>query len=138
MVWGILGLLFIDTHFVVNDPPKFNSTSNKLLFNESRQLCNIVFFHQIFRNLCSWTKKLYCIFFLSSFCVCVCVFFFNITVTCKFTLLLICKFLKHNKNLKIKKRESLQYCWYQQYCNHKKFLHVSIQPSFFMSSTVKS
>ena len=41
-------------------------------------------------------------FFLPFVCVCVC--FFYITVTCKFTLLLICKFLKHNKNLKKKKK----------------------------------
>ena len=38
------------------------------------------------------------------FCTFRCFFFFYITVTCKFTLLLICKFLKQNKNLEIKKK----------------------------------
>ena len=65
-----------------------------------------------------WTKKLYCIFFylfIFFLCVCVCVAFFvclfstlcfflhvYITVTCKFTLLLIYEFSKENKNLEIK------------------------------------
>ena len=49
-----------------------------------------------------------CVFFLCE-CVCVCVLFctfslFYITVKCKFTLLLICEFLRQNKNLEIKKK----------------------------------
>ena len=54
--------------------------------------------------VCVW--GFFCLFFFSFFFSTFCFFYIYIyiLVTCKFTLLLICKFFKQNKNLEIKKK----------------------------------